>query len=562
MGATAGPRPGAPAASEQQNSAPANLPRRGFAPQARDRAVTLERRTAAGGLEEEAAVLRPRRKRLPWGVIALALSGGLLLGGAAAWDLVRRDAEQRSAARRAPGAAGAAPTPLSTLPVAAPREEPVLWQSPTGGPPIDLRYLPSGSQMIVVVHPAALLASPEGARVWQALGPWAESWETALQLRAGVPLAGVATLRAALSEGPSGELQTVLAIETVDEPSIESLLAAWGQPQAIAGRASAWRGSEDGYILLAAANPRQFVVAPLERLDELLDQGAGPPVLSRELERLAERSDGDRLLSVLLSGGFLSRGGRAALVGEAPAALADFEALLGDDAKAASLAIHLDERLFVELRLVGRSATRPQSMAAALQQRIAELPERATAASRALETTPPSRELLDRLPDMLHLAARYTRVDVDDDQVVARTYLPTAAAHHLALAGQILLVDGATGSEAAAPGQRPGPWERRVTLRWPRTTLESALAELGEQMGAAIVIDGPALQRAGITRNQMFAVDLSDVPASEALEQLLKRASAEGRLTYGVEAQGPALRITVTTSEAGPSEVGPAGAKP
>ena len=46
-----------------------------------------------------------------------------------------------------------------------------VWQSPTHGEPLDLRYFPVGVQMFLALRPAELLAHPEGPHVLAALGP-------------------------------------------------------------------------------------------------------------------------------------------------------------------------------------------------------------------------------------------------------------------------------------------------------------------------------------------------------------------------------------------------------
>ena len=59
----------------------------------------------------------------------------------------------------------------------------LLWASPTQGQPIDLKYVPNGARIYLVVRPAEMLSKPEGERVLKALGPdfaaARAAWETA-----------------------------------------------------------------------------------------------------------------------------------------------------------------------------------------------------------------------------------------------------------------------------------------------------------------------------------------------------------------------------------------------
>src|SRR5512147_1564736 len=69
-----------------------------------------------------------------------------------------------------------------------------LWASPTAGEPLTVRYLPSGIQAYLVLRPAELLASAEGARMVDALGPSGQRARTQLRSILGVELAEIEQL--------------------------------------------------------------------------------------------------------------------------------------------------------------------------------------------------------------------------------------------------------------------------------------------------------------------------------------------------------------------------------
>ena len=50
---------------------------------------------------------------------------------------------------------------------------------------------------------------------------------------------------------------------------------------------------------------------------------------------------------------------------------------------------------------------------------------------------------------------------------------------------------------------------------------------LAQDLGVEIVIRGPDLQLDGITRNQLFAIDMADRPAEEILVEILRRANPD-----------------------------------
>ena len=50
---------------------------------------------------------------------------------------------------------------------------------------------------------------------------------------------------------------------------------------------------------------------------------------------------------------------------------------------------------------------------------------------------------------------------------------------------------------------------------------------LAQDVGVEIVILGPDLQLDGITRNQLFGIDMADRPAEEILVEILRRANPD-----------------------------------
>src|SRR4029453_13327578 len=70
----------------------------------------------------------------------------------------------------------------------------LLWASPTTGKPISERLIPPDPQVFVFVRPADLIASGEGEKVLQALGPHFAAQRSAFEKAAGLGLAEVEQL--------------------------------------------------------------------------------------------------------------------------------------------------------------------------------------------------------------------------------------------------------------------------------------------------------------------------------------------------------------------------------
>ena len=82
-------------------------------------------------------------------------------------------------------------------------------------------------------------------------------------------------------------------------------------------------------------------------------------------------------------------------------------------------------------------------------------------------------------------------------------------------------------AEASSPGSIAERLQKKTSLRFAREELEAALDMLARDIGVDIVIRGQDLQLDGITRNQLFAIDLADAPAAEILVEILRRANPD-----------------------------------
>jgi len=95
---------------------------------------------------------------------------------------------------------------------------------------------------------------------------------------------------------------------------------------------------------------------------------------------------------------------------------------------------------------------------------------------------------------------------------------------------------------------------KRITITFPRNTLEVALKLLSGDIGVPLVIRSGDLQLEGITKNQSFGMDERDQPAEAILLTILKRANPDGKLVYIIENQPDVgERIVVTTRAAAAS---------
>ncbi len=359
-----------------------------------------------------------------------------------------------------------------------------LWASPTAGEAIDLSMVPDGSDLILYLRPADLLASEEGRRVWRALGPAGEAARVVIEGEASKPLDQTTTVLVGVTAGDSYEaVQTTLTSE----------------PQ------------------------------PSEEL----------PLIQREIEQLLETTDADRHATLIFSPRFLLGDGGSMLEGPWEPLRQLLLAQARDDWSAAALSLHLDDggRLYWELRLLKSDADPETRVAKQLNRQAQRWSDDLAPVVAEGSWSPYSVAVIERSPAMLRVLGEYARRGVDGRQAIVNGYAPAVAAHQLLLAGERIVaelatppVPGLASAGSAAPDNEFSIAERLrrpVSISFPRESLEAAVAILSDALATPITIVGRDLQLEGITRNQMLGLDVTEKPAGEVLVEMLRRANPD-----------------------------------
>ncbi|MEM8944762.1 MAG: hypothetical protein AAGD11_06215 [Planctomycetota bacterium] len=425
------------------------------------------------------------------------------------------------------------------------------WVSPTAGAAIDCRYLLAGTQFVLHMRVAELLAHEEGEKIVAALGPTGERSTQLLADATGVELSDIQTLTLGIRQSRSGRLDYAMRLRLLAPTSEDSMPL--------------------GCFLPEGDGDRTLVWCTPSALAELKGQGGEPPMFARELKRVLDQTDDQRLATLAVAGKFLQISGTKFLKGSGNAlhtAIVDF---LGDDATASSLSAHWDANFFLELRSTVALSKRPHRFAALLTERLATAPDQIEDRLLASTTHPYGRKVLARFPSMLRKLDNYTRSSEAQKLSLLRCYLPVVAGHNLLMATELLLNSESFGSATAGDGvvartAQPTSIEQRLakttSLVFPKETLERALEMLSEDLGVPVQIAGRDLQLEGITKNQSLALDLRERRADEVLLAILRRANpdrtASGpaddkqKLVYVVRAKadGQPGAIVVTTRAA------------
>lgn len=508
----------------------------------------------------------PSRCRLPLHIgLGLVV---LLVGGCGPTPTAEELAEPQSQSPSQPAVPIAAEKPSAALSAGQPDSgEPLLWESPTQGVPLNLAYLPPGIQAIVAWRPAQTFGSDEGTASFDALGQFSRKLAADLEARLGIPLSQIDQLLIGLLDGELtdaglGPPRMALVARCQQPLDVAALLPQWNSPQLreLSGQ-TYYEGSDLAWYLPADEQGRCLVITPRAAMPDVLELAGGAPPLRGELESLLAESDADRLWTVVFVPSFLVTGGKQLLVGPLAPLGESLDWMLSDQVLAVLGSGQLASDLFLEARLYTRPDVPSPRLERDLQSRLAHSAARLNDYLASRTPTPYAREVLDRLPRMWDLLVAQTRTAHQDRQVILRTYLPGVAAHNLALAANLALTEVERTDTQVASGNKPPAvttieerLDRPISLSFPRQTLEQAIELFASESGIATEILGGDLQLEGITKNQSFGLEAANLPARQVLAAILRQASSENKLTYVVrphpQTNEPALYITTRAAAA------------
>ncbi|HEY1603206.1 MAG TPA: serine/threonine-protein kinase, partial [Pirellulales bacterium] len=351
-----------------------------------------------------------------------------------------------------------------------------MWASPTHGPRLNLAYVVPGAEVIVALRPAQWIGNGEMEKI---LDKRTSGWlgqfiSEELVGLLDTPLAGIDRVIIAILDSADGSPRWAL-VATLKEPhDLDALLAKWGQPESQEKEGiSFYSQGAKAYYLPAAGEGRTIVIGPTELItEEVIPAGHDTPALTRELETLLAASDGDRDLTILASPSILLTGSKAWLPGVAGRLRVPLELFLAGDRpadaaeptrpdstastvapraidvssqglpKAILASAHLTEAdVFAELRIYIEPNQPAQALARVYREHVARLPKQASDYIRTLALSDYSRDVLFGFPLMVEQFGRYTVVGTDTRQIVLRAYLPSMAAHNLALGLHLALLE-------------------------------------------------------------------------------------------------------------------------
>ena len=319
------------------------------------------------------------------------------------------------------------------------------WQSPTAGQPVLLRYLPPGGQVFLIARPADLLASPEGPRIVQALGPAFARTQAAWEAAVGLPFSQIGQLLVSFQDQGAPLPRPTLVIRPITPVDKERLLRNWGNPPVVAPGDGEYGGSGgQSYWLPNDAADGVFVVGGREQIREIRAAQGAPPALPVTMERLLRASDDRRHLTVLFARNELVvnffQDGRPWTFCEPRQVREPLDWFLGDGIHAALFSLHASDVSYAELLFVPLlGATPGGSPVAEIGSRLQQMPDLVERYIANLEPHPYWRRVALRYPPMVRFLQSHCRVAIEGDLAVVNAALPASAMHNLIFATRMAL---------------------------------------------------------------------------------------------------------------------------
>ena len=503
---------------------------------------------------------RSGRPALPPGVIAVAgIFAGLVLiiGVWWLWGTGGGDANGQAEVKQAPETTGVAGPPgessgalsagLIDGQQVVPDDGEQLWKSPTWGEPISFEYSPPGAQLFFVLRPSALLASAEGQRVLQALGPEFAAARKSWEQDAGVNWSEISQLIMTLHQEEL-RLRVAFVVKLDDSGQAQDLLQRWGGPEQQQAHDQTYYQSPKWCYYLPEETASVFVMGGKTEVEGVLEfSGRAPP--NGAIEKLRRVSDADHHFSLFSTPfsmtGELLRDGREYFFGPARKLREPLDALFPQGLDALSVSMHFGEQFYLETRFFGRTRDR-HALAADFHKRIAEIPDQIERYSARVLPHPYWRMVANRYPGMVRFLHRQLRIGVGRDEAVINGVLPAPAAHNLLFGGTmflmsqpgVALVDNSA-TESAGPQNLELLLASKIDLSFDQQSLEFSIRDLGQEVkdrypnlpfDFRIQIVGADLENDGITRNQQVRnINLNDKSLSESLTEIVVVAQATGK---------------------------------
>lgn len=406
--------------------------------------------------------------------------------------------------------------------------------SPTKGKPIELQYIPFGTQIVVNIRPAELWASQSlGEELRYCLPPIAKLMETQFQELFKRKPEQIEEAQICLIPGTQGTLPEIAAVvHLVDEAKKSQLLEDFGGQRVDDFDYPVYISGERAFLI---ADQKTIAMCPRSQAQEMVTAMAGRNPASDGIDELLPMTDRDRHITVV----FVPRTIRLHASwwfpeNVKPLALQTCD-WFGDEVESVAWSFHLGEKTFYsDMVLRNVSGVTSNTLERETRAKLNKLPYTLLDTVRMMN--PPEvgkRAVIGRTPKMAEVFALASLTSKGPRHVQVTTPLPDRGAPNIAL-GALLAWDESTRTdfkkkrkpvteEVKVPDLIVDRLKMKIDIDFRRSPLQDAFAFIGGEIKTTIDIDGDALKAGGFTKNMPQTFQGDKMLAQDAIKKILER---------------------------------------
>ena len=427
----------------------------------------------------------------------------------------------------------------------------MLWEAATAGSPLEFTHVPYSPALAFYVRWADLNASDAGSKTLQALGPVLnqriEEWAKSL----GVATAEIKSILLTLHSGDEFAYEPFTVVTLNEARPVEEIVAAWGETKTVGERDDEMffrRADGTCYVVLSSGEDvTQFGIGSAPLIREAIEL-RGIDAASGAMKRMAVWADQDAMVNVLfLAPGLFNDEGQKLMSGPLQALNRELSVSLDKNIRGGLLALHVDDGIYVELRLDSTIDLKPD----AAEQHVRNLLDHLVAfvGKRTESGNAPEywQAVSTRYPAMLQRLRDLLRFGVEDRNLIGNGWLPEVALHNI-VAGTELFLSLGNETSAVVTNAKTIPQTIEQLLELPRdlsvatnpdliVLIRNLEQEIRDDFGGLpfefeIRLLGADLAKQGITQNQRPSdIEMTGQPLSKILTEIMVKANPDKNIS-------------------------------
>ncbi len=426
------------------------------------------------------------------------------------------------------------------------------WESPTLGPPIDVSLLPASPDFIFALRPQQIASRQQSNLFMKALGPNILNLKRQFQSFADFSEQQIAQLLISLHTSNTGSYQTMFVVELDPPLSQEEVLKRFvGAAAEQVGDDNVYRKSDWLFYFDPPDSERvtKIAIGPRDLIEQSLT-GRGAVSLTGSIAALAQRTDTNRDVNLLfVPAGLLSEESTRFFAGPLANLRRPLHLFFDERVKAVALSLHVDEGSYLEMLLEQTVDISAAELAVKLDNGLRAARDDVIAAVNQLPDQSYWSAAKQKFGFMVLQTYRNTRINVENDRVVANCWLPPMAMHNMVGTAEIALsMSAGSDTMAAEDTEESAPQTLEELLATRRsvevtsgpdlinlldelvTEIRDEYPELGFEFDIKLL--GGDLLKEGITQNQRPGdLRMTDVPLSEILTRIMLQANPDKAAT-------------------------------